>query len=175
MKRIALLVTVLLFAGTPALAATSVSASTLLNTPETFNGKQVTVVGELIGDYGVRDDGTMWTQLNGDSYATTPLRDGGRLSGGNVGIGIHGPVALFAGLDGPGRYNRVGPVVSVTGVWRYHDPDRGGETYLEVEALEVVHPGHPLSEPVSTTTLLIGTLLILAAAGVLLLVRRRTT
>jgi len=156
------------------MAQTPTSASTLLNSPEEFNGKQVTVVGELIGDYGLRDDGTIWTQLNGDPYATAPLRDGGRLSGGNIGIGVHGAAALFSGLDGPGRYNRVGPVVSVTGTWRYHDPDRGGETYLEIEVLEVVRRGYPLKEAVSMGTLLVGSLLVLAAAGVLVTIRRRS-
>jgi hypothetical protein len=163
----------LLLAGAPALAAGSVAVSTLLESPQEFDGQQVTVVGELIGDYGRRDDDTIWTQLNGDPYATSPLRDGGRLSGGNVGIGIHAPAELFTALDPPGRYNRVGPVVSVTGTWRYHDPDRGGETYLEVASLEVVHPGHPLDESVSTTTLLVGVLLVLASIGVLLFARRR--
>ncbi len=174
MMRVAtLLFIAVLLVGPPAMAAESVSATMLLESPQTFDGQQVTVAGELIGDYGHRDDGTVWTQLNDDQYAFSPLRDGGRLLGGNVGIGIHGAADLFDGIDPPGRYNRAGPLVIVTGIWRYHDPDRGGETYLEVGSLEIVRAGHPLNESVSTTTLLLGAVLIFAAAGALLLARRR--
>ena len=162
-----------LLIGPPAMAAESVSATMLLQSPQEFDGQQVTVVGELIGDYGYRDDGTVWTQLNDDPYAFNPLRDGGRLLGGNVGIGIHGAVGLFDGIDPPGRYNRVGPLVSATGTWRYHDPDRGGETYLEVDSLHIMRAGRQLSESVPTTTLVLGTVLVIAAAGALLLARRR--
>jgi len=171
--RVAILLFITVFlVSPPALAAESVSATMLLESPQAFDGHQVAVVGELIGDYGHRDDGTVWTQLNDDPYAYSPLRDGGRLLGGNVGIGIHGAADLFAGIDPPGRYNRVGPLVIVTGTWRYHDPDRGGETYLEVGSLQVVRSGHPLGESVSMTTLVLAAALVIAAAGALLLARK---
>jgi hypothetical protein len=173
MRAAALLFIAVLLVGPPAMAAESVSATMLLETPQSFDGHEVTVVGELIGDYGYRDDGTVWTQLNDDPYAFSPLRDGGRLLGGNVGIGIHAAADLFDGIDPPGRYNRVGPLVIVTGTWRYHDPDRGGETYLEVASLQTVRAGYPLSEPVSPTTLVAAAVLVLAAASALLLARRR--
>jgi hypothetical protein len=108
---------------------------------------EITVSGELIGDYGNRRDGSTWTQLNGDSYGDEPIADGGALTGSNVGIGIRMPTELAEGLDPPGRYRTVGPLVRVTGIWKYHDPARQGETYLDVAVLEAVRPGRILSEP----------------------------
>jgi hypothetical protein len=126
--------------------ALTVSAAELLENGERFSGQEVTVVGELVGDYGFRSDGTVWTQLNSDSYAIRPIVAGGPLRGANVGIGIRMPADLANDLDPPGQYRLVGPIVAVTGIWRYHDPQRQGETFLDVTALAVDTPGHDLSE-----------------------------
>lgn len=174
MKVVIALVTLVMLMATPALAAETTDVSSLLNNPAALSGEKVTVSGELIGDYGFRDDGTVWTQLNGDAYADTPLRDGGHLSGGNLGIGIHGDATLFEDLDPPGRYNQVGPLVTVTGTWRYHDTERGEETYLEVDTLTVLRNGYPLPESSSMATIVVGALLVLAAAGLLVAIGRRS-
>jgi len=126
----------------------------------------ITVEGELIGDYGTRRSGWMWTQLNDDPYVAAPLVDGGARAGSNVGIGVTMPRALAEDLDPAGGYRLRGPVVRLTGVWKHHDPDRGGESYLEVAALEVVEPGRRLEEGPDwiVAFLAIG---LLAAAGLL--------
>jgi len=163
-----LIVALLLLVASPALAATAtVSGAQLIANPAAFDGKQVTISGELIGDYGFRDDGTVWAQLNDDAYALSPLRAGGSLRGANTGIGIHADKAFFVSLDPPGRYNRVGPIVSATGTWRYHDPGRGGESYLEVESLEVVKQGYPVGENTRPAVVVVGLLLAIAAAALL--------
>jgi len=153
---------VLTVAAGPVLAV-SVSAAELVADGESFSGLEVTVIGELVGDYGFRNDGSMWTQLNGDSYAIRPIVEEGPLRGSNVGIGIRMPADLAVGLDPPGRYRRVGPVVSVTGIWRYHDPDRQGESFLDVSALVVDTPGRDLSE--HPNWMLYGTALALVATS----------
>ena len=130
----------------PALAV-EVTVSDLVADGAAFMNMEVTVLGELVGDYGHRRDGFTWTQLNGDGYAHAPIADGGPLVGSNVGIGIRMPTELAEGLDRPGRYRTVGPQVRVTGVWKYHDPVRQGETYLDVEALETIEQGRSLHEP----------------------------
>lgn len=168
---------ILLLVAAPAQAAAdTVSAAKLLASPELFDGKQITVSGELIGDYGFRDDGTVWAQLNDDAYALEPLRDGGTLRGANLGIGIRADAEFFVALDPPGRYNRVGPVVRVTGTWRYHDPGRGGETFLDVTSLDVVRPGRPVGEDTRVLVLTIGVVLAIVAVGMLFLgvARRRS-
>ena len=133
---------------------------------EDFDGRRLTLTGELIGDYGERRDGTVWTQLNGDSYAAAPVAEGGDLTGGNVGIGIQIPGDLADGLDPPGGYRRVGPVVTVTGEWRHHDPGRGGESYLVVTALEVAEPGRSIDVE-TTWPVPVAALVIVAGAAYL--------
>ncbi|MEN8237823.1 MAG: hypothetical protein ABFR53_01345 [Actinomycetota bacterium] len=128
-----------------ALAVTA-SAVDLLEDGEAFSGQEVTIVGELVGDYGFRSDGSMWTQLNSDSYALRPIVEGGPLRGSNIGVGIRMPAELARDLDPPGRYRLVGPIVSVTGIWRWHDAQRQGESYLDVASITVEARGRDLAE-----------------------------
>lgn len=150
----------------PAVAAEEVTIGEILEESAELAGAEVTVVGELVGDYGFRDDGSMWTQLNDDSYVDQPLREGGTPTGGNTGIAIRMPTRLSQGLDPPGGYRYRGPVVEVTGVWKYHDPERQGESYLEVQTLSVVEPGRSLEEPVSWVTIIVGGVLLAGASAV---------
>lgn len=108
---------------------------------ERWAGVRVTVSGELVGDIGRAGDGASWVQLNQDAYVDAPLLAGGSPVGGNAGIALLVPDDLLAGLDPPGRYRRSGPIVRVTGVMRWHDPDHLGDTFVAVESLGVVTPG----------------------------------
>jgi hypothetical protein len=137
----------------------------LLSDPSSYEG-EITIEGELVGDYGIRSDGSVWTQLNDDTYAREPLLEGGALSGGNIGVGVRIPAELAEQLDPPGGYRKRGPVVRLTGLWMYHDPDRGGESYLEVQQLVVIEPGRELAEGMSMPALLAGVALILAAGAI---------
>lgn len=149
----------------PALAAEEVSVEELVEQAADLSGEEVTVEGELVGDYGFRDDGWMWTQLNGDVYVREPIREGGSPLGANIGIGVRMPIALAQDLDPPGRYRSRGPVVLASGTWKYHDPERQGESFLEVESLIVVEPGRRLGEEADWRVILSGALLIGGAAA----------
>jgi hypothetical protein len=131
-----------------------------------YDGQEVTVRGELVGDYGRRGD-EVWVQVNGDSYADRPLLLGGPLTGSNVGIAARIPADLFAsaGFEDAGGYRHRGPVARLTGTWRFHDADRTGESYLDVTAVEVVAHEQPLEEGPLWVPLGIGLGLVAAAAG----------
>jgi hypothetical protein len=144
----------------------------LLAQPETYSGRTITIEGELVGDYGFRSDGTMWTQLNDDSYARDALVDGGPRTGGNTGVGVRMPDALAAGLDPPGGYRLEGPLVRATGTWKYHDPDRGGESYLDVSSLDVVEVGRQLEEGPDWVVLAAGIVVLAFSLGLWLADRR---
>ena len=137
-------------------AAAEVSVSDLITNSAAMSGLEVTVEGELVGDYGFRDDGWMWTQLNGDDYVYTPIGDGGEPTGGNTGVGVRMPLELGEQLDPPGGYRNRGPIVRVTGIWKHHDPARQGESYLEATSLTVVEPGRPISQDPQWTATLVG-------------------
>lgn len=153
-------------------APEEVSAARLIEDGIAMDGRTVVVWGELVGDYGFRADGHVWAQLNQDSYSVEPLLEDGPLTGSNRGIAIRLPEELVAPLDGPGRYWRRGPVVEVTGVWRFHDPDRAGESYLDVEGLTVIEPARPLDESPNWFVYGLAVVLLVVAAGLWLLVRR---
>lgn len=154
--------------------AIAIRVTDLLANPEGFDGLAITIEGELVGDYGMRRDGYMWTQLDDDSYARDAIVDGGPLAGPNIGVGIRMPSALAEGLDPPGGYRREGPLVWATGTWEYHDPDRGGESYLDVTGIEVVEAGRELEEG-PDWLVVAGGLLLLAATAVVFVLRPRTT
>lgn len=142
-----------------ALAAEEVPVGELVSNGSDYSGREVVVVGELVGDYGFRPEGWMWTQLNGDPYARAPLRETDAPRGSNVAIGVRMRHELGEVLDPPGGYRYKGPLVEVVGEWKYHDAELAGESYLEVESLEVVTPGRPLTQPMNPWALGVGLVL----------------
>ena len=168
-----MLVLTVLAAPTGARASTEVSVTELLADGQSFDGQSISVVGELVGDYGLRNDGSAWSQLNGDAYATAPLLEGGGPAGSNAGIGVRAPANLIADLDPPGGYHQRGPLVRASGIWRYHDEERGGETYLDATSVEVVERGRALEETADPAVAMAGALLLLTALGLAYRSRRQ--
>ncbi len=162
---------VIMLPAAPAVAQ-EIAVSELLAESPNLSGQEITIEGELVGDYGFRSDGWMWTQLNDDAYVDHPLRDGVSPSGGNIGVGVRIPSELAETLDHPGGYHHRGPVVRLTGIWRHHDPARQGESYLDVETLTVIDDGRMLDEAVVWWTVIVGAGL-LAAAGAMWSLRPR--
>jgi len=155
-------------------AATDVTVADLLVDGAVYDGQTISVVGELIGDYGFRRDGSAWSQLNGDTYATAPLLEGGRPNGSNVGIGVRVPAAIIEDLDPPGDYHHRGPLVRATGTWRYHDEDRGGETYLDAVNLEVLEQGREFDETAEPAVVAAGASLLVLALWFGYRIRKRS-
>jgi len=145
-----------------------IETSELLIAPKRYDGATITVEGELVGDYGFRRSGMMWTQLNDDTYAHAPVVEGGELTGSNEGIGLRMPAELVDGLSPPGGYRIRGPSVRATGVWKYHDSDRQGETYLDVSSIDIIETGIKLSEGPNTAAIVAGVALLVVALGVTL-------
>lgn len=164
---------VVLPAGTSGVAAQdTTNLSELIADPAAYDGNIVIIEGELVGDYGFRRTGFVWTQLNQDSYAASPVAAGGILTGSNRGIALRLEAELADGLGAPGGYRRRGPIVRATGIWKYHDADRQGESYLDVLGLVPVEGDLPLSDRMSWMAVATG-LALLAVAGVLTAVYRR--
>jgi hypothetical protein len=163
---VALLAAGVVFGAAGEAAAAEVEVADLLADQGAFDGSEVTLRGELVGDYGRRGD-WVWVQVNGDAYADEPLLLGGALAGGNLGVAARIPADLFsaARFEDAGGYRHRGPLVLLTGTWRFHDPDRTGESYLDVDVVEVVAPELPLDEGPSWVPLGIGFGLLAVTAG----------
>lgn len=175
MRSAAALVAVAVMAAAAPAAASEVRAGDLVAESHRYDGLEVTVSGELVGDFQRRGD-VAWVQLNDDPYVDRPLREGGRPAGGNEGVGVRLSAAEFdaADLDNPGGYRFRGPVVRVTGVWRHHDESRGGESYLDASSFVVVERERLLDEEMPLGVLVTGLVLLALGAGVPLLRRRRS-
>ncbi len=148
-------------------ALSAVPVSELDSDPATWNGSEVTVTGEIVGDYSLRDD-IVWFQLNDDPYAATPLGESGLLEGGNVGIGVRIARADWSSDWGePGRYGQRGPIVEVTGTFLHNSAADQGETFIagsEIRLLEAARPIENAQAPVGRA--IVGG--ILAIAGLAL-------
>jgi hypothetical protein len=91
MKLVLLFISVL-FITLPA-NANIVGVDDLLDAPGVYAGSQITLIGELIGDYGERSDG-VWVHLNDDAHVDAPLPTA-ELAGMNTGIGFVSPQRYF--------------------------------------------------------------------------------
>lgn len=167
--RAALLTMTFVLVPLPGLASDEIPISELLEMASELAGEEVTLQGELVGDYGNRNDGWTWTQVNDDAYVDEPIREGGTPQGANIGVGARIPTELTSELDPPGGYRNRGPVVRLTGTWKYHDAERQGESYLQVETVTVVEQGRQLQNQVDLTPVILGGFL-LACAGVIALI-----
>lgn len=177
MKRILCSMTLLALVMATAAPALAVTTEELDADPGAWDGREVSVEGELVGDFGRRED-SVWVQLNDDPYARRPLLEGGEPAGANRGIAVRIPRPLFEAAlrdDAPGGYRWRGPLVRVTGIFKYHDPARSGETYLEASALDVLEPGRELPEANRAWAAWAGAVLLLATAAVLIDRRRQRT
>lgn len=174
MRRLLVLAVVVVSAlmSSPAAFADRVPVADLLADGASFEG-EVTITGEMVGDYGYRGDGWVWGQVNEDRYATEPLLEGGPVTGGNVGVGVRMPRSLADQLGPPGGYRRLGPLVELTGQWIYHDAGRGGESYLEVASIVIVNEGRDLAEAPHWWRLASGGALLTAAGGMWLIRKRK--
>jgi hypothetical protein len=143
-------------------AAGEVSIAELDAEAPSWSGMEVTIEGEIVGDYSIRGD-EMWVQVNDDAYADEPLIETGRLAGGNVGMGVRIPTEVFSTDWGvPGGYHTRGPVVRVTGTFRYADPATGGDTFVDATSVVLVEPARPLEPPAAEMGLLAGAVAMMA-------------
>lgn len=156
-----------LIAAIVAAALSVVPVSELDGEPDTWDGREVTVTGEIIGDYSVRGD-VLWFQLNDDAYATVPLAERDAPAGGNIGIGVRLPRDLWQSDWGdPGRYGTRGPLVEVTGMFRHNSPTDQGETFIEAHTATLVEAGRPVEPaPASPAPAIVG--LVFGAIGIVL-------
>jgi hypothetical protein len=143
-------------------AASQVSIAELDAQAPTWSGLEVTIEGEIIGDYSIRGD-EVWVQVNDDAYVDDPLVETGRLAGGNIGMGVRMPTEVFSTEWGaPGGYHTRGPVVRVTGTFRYLDPATGGDTFVDATSVVLVEPARPLEPPPAEMGLLAAAVTMIA-------------
>lgn len=145
--------------------------SSLLADPGIYDQHVVTIVGEIVGDYGERGD-VIWVQVNDDPYVDRPLAQWGRLAGGNNGISVRLEDVSLEDFGPPGGHGVRGPVVQVTGVFHHIDPERGGLIFIEAADVVLVDASVAIpADEMNVASLVIGA--ILTTAGLLTMAHRR--
>jgi hypothetical protein len=149
-----------------AVAAEEVTTEELVNDMPAYDGKEVTITGEAVGDVMLRDGGG-WVTVNDDIYATKSIEEGGELSGyTNLGIAVWAPGRELEQIHILGGYKNKGDRVRVTGVFNRACQEHGGDTDIHASVVEVLEPGYPISHPFAWWKLVL--VLVLAAAALTL-------
>ncbi len=145
-----LVLVALLFWPAQTLAAERVSVKDLTEQAEVFDGRTVTIEGEVIGDI-LRHGDYSWITVNDDPYITVEAQEERLRAGFNIGIGVWLPSSEADKVKVLGGYKNVGDRVSVTGVFHRADGEHGGDTDIVATSLVVVAQGSPVKRPLTIT------------------------
>jgi hypothetical protein len=149
-----------------AVAAGEVTTEELVDDMPAYDGKEITITGEVVGDVMLRD-GYGWVTVNDDIYATKSIEEGGELSGySNLGIAVWAPRGELERIHVLGGYKNKGDRVRVTGVFNRACQEHGGDTDIHASTVEVLEQGYPISHPFAWWKLVL--VLVLAAAALTL-------
>ncbi len=143
-----------------------VSSTQVFLCPSAYDGKQVTYVGEVVGEVLPRRGGA-WAQVNDDDYAlvTGPVVGHRERSGFNTGLSVWLEGDLAERIEAPGRPALRGDVVLLRGTILRADPDDGGGITLRATELETLAGPLELEPPLHTLQVVVAVVLTLLAIG----------
>lgn len=143
-----------------------ITSTAVTECPDRFDGRQVTFIGEVVGDV-LRRDGGAWLLMNDDAYGLEagPLPSHQDFAGGNTGLAVWLPdrfLGLIQDAGGPGVR---GTVLSVEGTVHRADPADGGGLTLRAHDAARAADAVRIPEPVHTAQVVVAILAAIAAAG----------
>ena len=150
----------------PAVADDTVSVVKLVDNMQRYDGKEVTIRGEAIGDIMVRG-AHAWITVNDDPFSLNrSIEEGGELIGmSNAGIGVWLQAEGTRDINVLGGYKNKGAMVRVTGTFNRACTEHGGDTDIHATRLVVLKEGHPFEHPFAWGKFLALVVLVLAAAA----------
>lgn len=137
--------------------ADPVSLAELVNDKGAWDGKEVTVSGESIGD-----------RMERGAYAWVNILDQG------VAVGVWGQKELMQRITTLGDYGDVGDWVQVKGEFHLSCPEHGGDTDIHAVELQVLKPGYKVEHPIQVERVVIAMLLLALATTLGIIVFGRT-
>lgn len=143
---LALLAIALVPASTYAQDAAVPLSAQLVEGAKEFDGTTVTMVGEAIGEVMYRGD-YAWVHVNDDAYTARNVEEGADLGGYNTGQACWVPADLARKIEICGDYHHEGDVVRIVGVFNAACPEHGGDMDIHASELQIVTPGHHVSDP----------------------------
>ncbi|MBY5162662.1 hypothetical protein [Salsipaludibacter albus] len=153
----------------PSTTPIRITSSLAVQCGQRFDDRTIHYAGEVVGDVLERDRGA-WVQLNDDAYALDlgPLPRTGIQAGTNSGLAVWLPTDAGTTWT-PGRHDRRGDVLAITGTFHHADPDDGGGTTIHAQSIATIAPA-TAPEPRAPS----GTVIVLAATTLLAAATLRT-
>ena len=141
--------------------------------PAAFDDREVTYVGEVVGELLPREGGA-WAWVNDDRYALEvgPLVGHRERAGFNTGLAVWLPDGLHEEVAEVGRPGRRGDVIQVRGTLLRTDPDDGGGTTVRAEHLDVLAEAVEIDDPLHVPQVIAAVVLALGAVVTLVWSRR---
>lgn len=151
----------------PAGPVLEVRSTALVDCPQTFDGLQVRLRGEVVGGVLERDDGA-WVQLNDGAYAQPggPLPFHRLYVGSNSGVGVFLPDEVAEDIDAVGGPDTRGDILTVVGTFHRVDDASAEVAIVRARTGRVVESGGPLHQPLLWDRVVVAAALTVAA-GVL--------
>jgi hypothetical protein len=137
-------------------AAAQVTSGELIEGAREYDGKEIVITGELIGDPMVRGD-HVWVNMYDGATA----------------MGIWLPRVLMPSVQWYGSYKARGDAVRVQGVFHRSCSEHGGDMDIHASAMSVVAAGAPSGHSVRVALVLVAGALLLTSAAAFLLWRMR--
>ncbi|MCM8830237.1 MAG: hypothetical protein NC824_04485 [Candidatus Omnitrophica bacterium] len=109
----------------------------LFETPSLYDGKEVIIKGEVIGDI-IRDGTDYWINIKDEN--------------GFIGVIINS--SQKEKIRYTGRYKMKGDIVKVSGVYHLHCPLHLGERDIHAEKFEIIENGYEVQEVMRTDKLI---------------------
>ncbi len=132
----------------PVSADTAIAINDLISNGTTYDGTQVTVQGEALGEAMQRGD-----------YSWVNISDGTNA------IGIWMKTEDARRITYYGDYKKIGDTIEVTGTFYLNCAQHGGDVDIHCTAMRIVSQGHLSSETISGTKIAIAAILFLLVCG----------
>ncbi len=128
----------------------------LIEKAKEYDGQEVTIQGEAIGESMKRGDYT-WVNVNDGTNA----------------IGIWLESDMVEKIEFYGDYKHTGDTIQVTGTFYRACTEHGGEADVHGSSLEIVKVGNDVKEEISSVKIITAVLLALFAAFCMLVLNKR--
>jgi hypothetical protein len=151
-----------------------VSATTLIECPDAFDGERIEYRGEAVSAVLLRDD-RAWLQVNDDVYSVAgPIPEHRQSVGGNAGLAVNVPAAVGRRITTVGHAHHRGDVLTVRGRFRRAAADDGGAPSIWADEANDVVRGGRVDSPVLVRRVAVAAVLA-AVTGAVAAVRVRRT
>ncbi|MCM8762085.1 MAG: hypothetical protein NC905_03200 [Candidatus Omnitrophica bacterium] len=129
----------------------------LFETPSLYDGKEVIVKGEVVGDI-MRDGKSFWINIEDEGFF----------------IGIVINAFQKEKIKYTGRYKIKGDVVKISGVYHLHCPLHSGERDIHAEQFEIIESGYKIPEVIESKRVIGSILLVIITIFLLIYSNRKS-